>query len=119
MWLYCVPLLVTTLIRAPMPSRLLFVPRRAMSSQWSVVRAAIHPDLCVRAQRGGHHVDASVAIEIAEGAATMARAGSGGQPRLFGQRDVHLPRLARIAEDRVVLIDIGARNGHAIRRGRG
>src|ERR1051325_9276611 len=34
MWLYCTPLLVTTLIRAPIPSRLLFVPCNAMSSQW-------------------------------------------------------------------------------------
>ena len=49
MWLYCVPLFVTTLMRAPMPSRLLLVPRKAMSSQWPELRAAVHPDLGVLA----------------------------------------------------------------------
>src|SRR6266566_2274210 len=34
MWLYCAPDLVTTLILAPMPSRLLFVPCSLNSSQW-------------------------------------------------------------------------------------
>src|ERR1019366_10272710 len=33
-WSYCVPLLVTTLMRAPMPSRLLLVPCSLSSSQW-------------------------------------------------------------------------------------
>src|SRR5579864_2135353 len=34
MWLYCAPDFVTTLIRAPMPSRLLFVPCSLNSIQW-------------------------------------------------------------------------------------
>src|SRR4051794_41346369 len=34
MWLYCAPDLVTTLMRAPIPSRLLFVPSSLNSIQW-------------------------------------------------------------------------------------
>src|SRR5579884_4061278 len=33
-WLYCAPALVTTLILAPIPSRLLLVPSSSTASQW-------------------------------------------------------------------------------------
>ena len=52
----------------------------------SCIRTAVHPYLRVRTERGGDHIDAPVAIKIAEGAATVARRRHRGQTGFFGER---------------------------------
>src|ERR1700722_4089515 len=66
--------------------------------------AAVHPYLSVFAESCRHYIDAAITIQIAEGAAAVARSRSGVQSRLFRKRHP-FPAGAWVAEYCVVLID--------------
>ncbi len=72
MWLYCVPT-----FRHDFDARANAVAIALGSAQSDIepvagLLAAVHPDLGVPADRGHHDVDASIAIQIAEGATAVA-----------------------------------------------
>ena len=81
-WLYCTLPPAVTLIPAPIPSRLLIVPSSFNSSQCAAAGAVVEPHLRGRAQGGGHHVQASVAIEVAHCGAAMPGGRLRGSSRL-------------------------------------
>jgi len=67
------------LMRAPMPSRLLRVPSRAMSSQCAAPGLRFI-QISRMGQRGGYDVDSAVQVQVAKGAAAMPRHGVTSRP---------------------------------------
>src|SRR5207302_3535329 len=114
MWLNCAPtVLLTSLIRAPIPSRLLLVPLRAMSSQWPEFGLRLIQISAFAFKAVNHHVDSPIAVQIAKGAAPMPSLRTGGETCFFCQWG---PFTAgpKIAEHTVVLIDWLAGHGDGL-----
>ncbi len=64
MWLYCAPSAVTTLIRAPMPSRLLLCPLQLEFQPMMIAGTVVHPDFGRSADRGYDNVETAIAVEV-------------------------------------------------------